>query len=114
LRAVAEFDETLEPKSNQGANGSLEKASHGRGKQMKFTKFIAVGLSCAALAACGGNNAEENVTTDANLTTDMNMTDMNMTDMNMTDLNTMSDLNATTDANMTDANMTDMNSTNTL
>jgi uncharacterized protein YjbI with pentapeptide repeats len=84
---------------------------------MKFIKMIAIGTACAALAACGGNDAEENLSADTNLMTDintgtmdMNMTDMNMTDMNMTDAN----MTGMTDMNATDANMTDMNTANTL
>ena len=81
---------------------------------MKFTKLIAIGIGCAALAACGGNEAEENLATDTNLMTDINTgtMDMNMTDMNMTDMN-MTDMNMT-DMNTMDANMTDMNTANTL
>lgn len=71
---------------------------------MKLTKMIAIGIGCAALAACGGNNTEENLATDTNLMTDINTgtMDMNMTDMNTMDMNTM-------DTNTMDANMTDMN-----
>jgi len=67
---------------------------------MKITSKLAIVTAFAALAACGGTEANN---TDANMTADMNagMTDMNA-DMNagMTDMNAM-DLNATTDLNAT-------------
>lgn len=83
---------------------------------MKITKFVAVAIASASLAACGGGEANNVDNMDANMMmTDNLATDLNM-DMNATaDMNAMNaDMNATTDMNAMEMNA-DANATaNTL
>jgi hypothetical protein len=79
--------------------------------------MIAIGIGCAALAACGG---EQNTAADTNLTGDTNMgtTDMNLGDLNMTNELDALDVNGTidssADANATDPGLANLSSTNAL
>jgi hypothetical protein len=112
------FNAGEERKSIPGADDSRKQVQHGRGQAMTFRKMVAIGIGCAALAACGGG--EQNTAADTNLTGDMNMgtTDMNLGDLNMTtDLNA-TDVNGTldssADANSTDPGLANLSSTNAL
>jgi hypothetical protein len=91
---------------------------------MKLRIAVATIFGCMALAACGGNDSEDTMNTDANMT-DLNagMTDLNTTmDTNaaMTDMNVTTDVNATSNMDMnatgnaTDTTNTTSNTTNTL
>jgi hypothetical protein len=80
---------------------------------MKFKIAIATIAGCAALAACGGNNAEENVANyDANMDMDMNA---GMTDLNagMSDNLAVSANNVTVVENADNATNMDMNADTT-
>jgi ABC-type glycerol-3-phosphate transport system substrate-binding protein len=85
---------------------------------MKLKIAIATIVGCAALAACGGNSAEDNaVNADTSLDMNTTTTDMNMgTDMNAgtTDMNAgTTDVNGTTDMNATANSMDNTSTTNT-
>ena len=74
---------------------------------MKLKIATATIVGCAALAACGGNNAEENVANyDANLDMNAGMTDLNA---GMSDNLTVSANNVTVVENADNAATMDMN-----
>lgn len=78
---------------------------------MKLKIAVATVVGCMALAACGGNNSDDTMNADANMT-DMNagMTDYNTTtDMNAgtTDINAADGMNATENAMVNDATHND-------